>query len=73
MQLDDMILVSVDDHVVEPPGMWNDRVPKKYADEEPWIREKFEAELAQRGLTSDIPEDAYRIRDYEWDYGDDDD
>src|SRR5438874_1655712 len=35
MQIDDMILVSVDDHVVEPPGMWDDRVPKKYADEVP--------------------------------------
>ena len=43
-----------------------------YAEEEPWIRQKFEEELAKRGLTSDIPEDAYRIRDYEWDYGDDD-
>ena len=44
----------------------------RYADEEPWIRHKFEEELAKRGLKSDIPEDAYRIRDYEWDYGDDD-
>ena len=35
MQLDDMILVSVDDHVVEPPDMWVDRVPAKYADEVP--------------------------------------
>src|SRR5207248_4423773 len=35
MQLEDMILVSVDDHVVEPPGMWDGRVAKKYADEVP--------------------------------------
>lgn len=35
MQIDDMILVSVDDHVVEPPGMWDDRLPAKYADEVP--------------------------------------
>jgi hypothetical protein len=33
----------------------------------------FESELAKRGLTSDIPEEAYRDRDYKWDYGDDDD
>ncbi|GAA1871914.1 amidohydrolase family protein [Pseudonocardia ailaonensis] len=32
MQLEDMILVSVDDHVVEPSDMWEGRVPQKYAD-----------------------------------------
>jgi predicted TIM-barrel fold metal-dependent hydrolase len=32
MNIDDMILVSVDDHVIEPPDMWEDRVPSKYAD-----------------------------------------
>jgi predicted TIM-barrel fold metal-dependent hydrolase len=35
MNLEDMILVSVDDHVVEPPDMWEGRVPKKYADQAP--------------------------------------
>jgi predicted TIM-barrel fold metal-dependent hydrolase len=35
MNLDDMILISVDDHVVEPPDMWEGRVPKKYADRVP--------------------------------------
>ena len=44
----------------------------KYADEPAWIRAKFEAELAKHNLKSDIPDDAYNIRDYEWDYGDDD-
>ena len=44
-----------------------------YPDEEPWIRQKFEEELARRGLVTDIPEEAYRDRDYEWDYGDDGD
>ncbi len=44
-----------------------------YPDEEPWIREKFEEELAKRGLKSDIPEEAYMNRNYKWDYGDDDD
>lgn len=32
MQLDDMVLVSVDDHVVEPPHLFEGRLPKKYAD-----------------------------------------
>jgi len=32
MNIDDMILVSVDDHIVEPPGMWDDRLPAKYED-----------------------------------------
>lgn len=37
MQLDELILVSVDDHVVEPPGMWEGRLPKRYADQGPQI------------------------------------
>ena len=40
----------------------------EYCDEDPFIREKFESELAKRGLKSDIPEEAYTQRDYEWDY-----
>ena len=32
MQIEDMILVSVDDHVVEPPDVFEGRVPKKYED-----------------------------------------
>jgi mannose-6-phosphate isomerase-like protein (cupin superfamily) len=39
-----------------------------YSDEELWIREKFEGELARRGIKTDMPEDAYRIKDYEWKY-----
>src|ERR1700730_5968297 len=35
VHLDDMILVSVDDHVVEPPDMFTGHVPKKYADQAP--------------------------------------
>ena len=37
LRLGDMILVSVDDHVVEPPDMWKGRVPARYADEAPKI------------------------------------
>jgi predicted TIM-barrel fold metal-dependent hydrolase len=32
MQIDDLILVSVDDHVVEPPDVFVGRVPKRYED-----------------------------------------
>jgi len=44
-----------------------------YTDEEPWVRQKFEEELAKRGLVSDIPEEAYKDPNYEWDYGEDGD
>jgi predicted TIM-barrel fold metal-dependent hydrolase len=32
MQIDEMVLVSVDDHVVEPPHVFEGRLPAKYAD-----------------------------------------
>jgi predicted TIM-barrel fold metal-dependent hydrolase len=32
MQMDDMILVSIDDHIVEPPDMFDNHVPEKYRD-----------------------------------------
>ncbi len=35
MRLEDMILISVDDHVIEPPGMFDGRVERKYADRAP--------------------------------------
>jgi oxalate decarboxylase/phosphoglucose isomerase-like protein (cupin superfamily) len=40
----------------------------QYPDEEPWIRARFEEELAKRELTSLMPEEAYQDRNYEWDY-----
>jgi predicted TIM-barrel fold metal-dependent hydrolase len=35
MTKDDMILISVDDHIVEPPDMFKNHLPTKYADEAP--------------------------------------
>ena len=32
MNLDDLILVSVDDHVVEPPDVFENHLPAKYQD-----------------------------------------
>jgi hypothetical protein len=43
----------------------------EYPNEEPWIRQKFEAELAKRGITSLMPEEAYRDRNFEWKYDED--
>ena len=35
MHMDDMILVSIDDHMIEPPDMYEKHVPKKWLDEAP--------------------------------------
>ncbi|TML63777.1 MAG: amidohydrolase [Actinobacteria bacterium] len=37
MQIDDLVLVSVDDHVVEPPDMFERHLPAKYRDVGPRI------------------------------------
>jgi hypothetical protein len=37
MQVDDVIFVSVDDHVVEPPDLFEGRVPAKYAERAPRV------------------------------------
>ncbi len=44
----------------------------EYPDEDRWIRQKFESELAARGLTTLMPDQAYLDRDYRWG-GDEDD
>src|SRR6516165_10673523 len=35
MDLEDLVLVSIDDHVVEPPDMFEGHVPSKWVDEAP--------------------------------------
>jgi gentisate 1,2-dioxygenase len=40
----------------------------EYPDEDPFIRQTFEEELAKRGLTSLMAEKAYQDRDYQWAY-----
>ena len=35
MRADEMILVSVDDHIAEPAGMFDSHVPKRYRDRLP--------------------------------------
>ena len=40
----------------------------EYPDEDPAIRKYFEAELAKRGVTTRMPEEAYKDPNYEWSY-----
>src|SRR5665213_1293508 len=35
MNVDDMIIVSIDDHVIEPPDMFDAHVPERYRDQAP--------------------------------------
>jgi predicted TIM-barrel fold metal-dependent hydrolase len=35
MHIDDMILISVDDHIIEPPNMFKAHLPEKYKNEAP--------------------------------------
>jgi len=37
MQMDDMILVSIDDHMIEPPDMFENHVPEKWKDSVPRV------------------------------------
>ena len=37
MQQDDMILVSIDDHMIEPPDLFENHVPAKWKDEAPKV------------------------------------
>ena len=40
----------------------------EYVNEDPWVREKFEGELAQRGLTSLMPPETYTDPNFEWNW-----
>src|ERR1700709_1458554 len=40
MDVNDMIMISVDDHVVEPPTMFDSHIPAKYKDVAPRIHRK---------------------------------
>jgi len=37
MQLNDMIMISVDDHIIEPPDLFMGRMPAKFAGQEPRV------------------------------------
>jgi predicted TIM-barrel fold metal-dependent hydrolase len=40
MNVDDLLLVSVDDHIVEPPNMWDNHVPEKYKQYAPYSKKR---------------------------------
>jgi predicted TIM-barrel fold metal-dependent hydrolase len=71
MEMDDLILVSVDDHVVEPPNMFEGRLPAKYAAEAPrvvsdevsdkWVFGKGEARNAGLNAVAGRPPEEYGL------------
>jgi predicted TIM-barrel fold metal-dependent hydrolase len=72
MQVEDLILVSVDDHVVEPPGLFEGRLPAQYADLAPrvvtkddgtdvWVYEGNELPNIGLNAVSGRPPDEYGI------------
>ena len=54
MNIDDMILVSVDDHVIEPAHMFEGRVPKKYEDKAPRFVRRDDGTMAWRYNSQEI-------------------
>jgi predicted TIM-barrel fold metal-dependent hydrolase len=46
MDIDDLILVSVDDHVIEPPHMFEGRVPAKFQDLAPRLTRREDGTMA---------------------------
>jgi predicted TIM-barrel fold metal-dependent hydrolase len=70
MNIDDLILVSVDDHVVEPPDMFEGHIPAKYKDLAPkvvtkpdgtnaWVFEGQEATNVGLNAVAGRPPDEY--------------
>jgi predicted TIM-barrel fold metal-dependent hydrolase len=55
MNLDDMIMVSVDDHCVEPPGLFDNHLPAKYADLAPTVVTRPDGSNAWRYGGLEIP------------------
>jgi hypothetical protein len=35
MNVDDMIIVSIDDHLIEPPNLFDDHLPDRYREQAP--------------------------------------
>ena len=61
---------------IQPPQYFSEHkslpIDIEYVDEESWVREKFEEELAKRGLTSSMPPEVYADPNYQWAYRDED-
>jgi predicted TIM-barrel fold metal-dependent hydrolase len=72
ISVDDLILVSVDDHVVEPPGMFEGHLPARYRDRAPklitredgsnaWVFEGQEATNVGLNAVAGRPPDEYGL------------
>src|SRR3954471_21052035 len=55
MRIDDMIMISVDDHVVEPPDMFKNHLPDKWKDQEPVVVQKDDGTDVWRFEGRDMP------------------
>lgn len=55
MKMEDMILVSVDDHIVEPPDMFDQVLPAKYKDQAPKVIHKNDGTDVWSWLGKEIP------------------
>src|SRR3954471_19879601 len=55
MRIDDMIMVSVDDHVVEPPDMFKNHLPDRWKDQAPVVVQKEDGTDVWRFEGRDIP------------------
>ena len=55
MDVDDLVLVSVDDHVVEPPDVFEGRLPAKYADLAPKLITRPDGTSAWRYEGQEMP------------------
>ena len=53
-----MVLVSVDDHVVEPPGLFDGRLPAKYVDLAPQFITKDDGGVESEQASTAIRDDA---------------
>ena len=68
----ELILISVDDHVIEPPGLFGDRLPEKYRDQAPrlerrddgtdvWVYEGVELPTVALAATAGRPAEEYGV------------
>ncbi len=57
MQMDDMILVSIDDHMIEPPDMFENHVPERFRDQVPKVvrNESGQDEWVFQGASTSTP------------------
>ena len=65
-------IISVDDHVVEPPDLWTERLPSSYGDRIPHVvrdRAKFHFEGGVFSYEKGAPDgEMMRIIEYKIDY-----